>query len=191
MDIKEYIERIDPAINYLFLGLDQYSEIDLQRADPKSKIFLKEYANYIWLSYSRACLAGSILQLVYTGIKSYSEINKIDNNIQEFGFTNKIYKFSVGRRIYDLPIGFYIYAGRNQFNHYEEGWKLNKNNTIVFKQLLNIYEKDSLRDMVYELEYPIPEPKSFEIVWSELSWKNYSSYYSDINEIIEEIMKEH
>lgn len=95
----------------------------------------------------------------------------------------KAIKFCVGRLVHDIPIGLIVYAGRNQFNHWDDK-SFDFPTTQVFQALLNAYYENPLFDMAYELNYPERTIKANHLVLNELRWRNYEGYITDMTALI-------
>lgn len=147
MSVEAYLKDTEPAVRHLFKGLDLYDSIK----SPSIKQFIddtghvrmskKEADEMVELAYkslelefSRAILAGSILQVAYTGLKEYPTNKPLTPLFKKFGInpSQQAVKFCIGRTQFDIPIGLLIYSGRIQYNHWEEGIPGNKVAKKVF-----------------------------------------------------------
>ena len=74
--------------------------------------------------FALSVIDGSLLQIACKGIDLYS-INTINSSpIDDLSIN--LCKFSVGTKIDGMPSGLIVYAGRNHYNHLEDGSKLRK-----------------------------------------------------------------
>lgn len=191
----EFLETTKPAVEHCFIGLGEYYSEKLPTffdyVDKNGKITIgKHEARKITLKYeeffaleeARAILAGSILQVAFSALKNYSTGSYISDECKNLGVKAKSsnLKMCVGRIVHNIPIGLMIYAGRIQYNHWEENELSNQLAKNVFRHLVSIYYNDLTFDMVYELGYPEPRPLSHHLVRHELNWMNYEDYYSDM-----------
>ncbi|MCK4436113.1 hypothetical protein KAU87_04805, partial [Candidatus Bathyarchaeota archaeon] len=81
-------------------------------------------------------------------------------------------------------IGLLIYAGRIQYNHWEEGKPTNEVAKRIFDELVAAYYDNSHFDMVYVLDYPSPRPVSNYVLRLELGWRTYEDYESDMTSML-------
>ncbi|MGB2963148.1 MAG: hypothetical protein WBB69_04100 [Anaerolineales bacterium] len=195
MSIDSYIEQSKPAIQHLFNGLHEYDSIRLpsimdyivdtglvRMTKEENKEFLGIYEEHFSREFSRASLAGSILQIAYIGIKKYSPNPNISEECIGFGVNpgTTAASFCLGRSIKGIPEGLLIFAGRIQYNHWEEGEPNRSVAKNVFRQLVRVYYDNQFFDMAYVLDYPSPRPVSHYIVRLELGWNTYEDYESSI-----------
>ena len=194
MPVENYLKDTESAIKLFFEGLDSYFSMKLpsleayidesgfvQMSRSEAGEFLKPYEKYFALEFSRATLAGSILQVAYMALKKFSSNSEVSQKCQEFGVVanSDLSRYCVGREVHGIPIGLLIYVGRIQYNHWEDG-HLKKVPTGVFDHLANVYHDDQDFDMVYALHYPEPHPVSHYIVRFELGWITFDDYIKDM-----------
>ncbi len=175
MNINEYLSDTEPAVRLLFKGLNDYdSQLNNNRE-------IQDYKKYFALEFSRATLAGSILQIAYVAIKKFSSIKEINPQYRSFGVKDSHKKFCIGREVDGIPIGLLIYAGRTQYIH----WESLENETVnkIFQHLYEIHAHDNSFDMIYDLNYPEPRPVSHYFIRLELQWKTTDDYLNDMNNI--------
>ncbi|WP_445426213.1 hypothetical protein [Alishewanella sp. HL-SH06] len=147
--------------------------------------------------FSRHVISGSILQIAFKAIELFSS-NKEPKSECAFLFEGvdskkrpKYYKFLVGRLIKRVPIGLIIYAGRNQYNHFDEAALKDRVNINVFEALAledgSMFDDGmDFKNPSFDLEYaPIIVRSS--IMLSALGWKTYPDYYDDIQSMFSEI----
>ena len=148
MSAETYLDDTEPAVRHLFKGLDLYDNIRppsiMQYVDDTGEVKMskKEADDLVQASqesiaveFSRATLAGAILQVAYVGLKEFSINHTISPQCQAFGVEpgGKATKFCIGWTVHDIPVGLLIYSGRNQYNHWEDGWCLHKVPKKVFR----------------------------------------------------------
>lgn len=191
MDAKKYLQQTENAIRQLLNSAIAYETLIekwISSSQTKNPIItkrnLEDLNEYLGLQFSQATLCGSILQVAFMGIDRFSTNTVVLPKCLKSKDENKIpTKFCIGRIVHDIPIGMLIYAGRNQYNHWDDE-NLNSKNTQVFNALLQAYYNDPLFDLVYDLNYPDRQPKSHYIVLNELKWRDYDTYIQDMTELI-------
>jgi hypothetical protein len=199
MAAQDYLDDTKPAVSHLFEGLNAYDSIKfpsiLQYIDNTGLVkmtrvendaFLKAYEQSFDLEFARAVLAGSILQVAYMALKTYSADPGDISTYSKYGIQNgsTVGKFCLGRQVHGIPIGLLIYAGRVQYNHWEDGEPSHVVAKIVFRELIRAYYDDTNFDMAYELNYPTFRPVSHYIVRLELGWRTYEDYESDMRSLL-------
>ncbi len=200
MAAQSYLTSTEPAVQHLFKGLNSYDAMKLpsitqyvdetglvKMTKEENDIFLKAYQHSFALEFARATLAGSILQVAYLGLKQYSAGLEDTTICAKFNIQrgSSVEKFCRGRRVHEIPIGLLIYAGRVQYNHWEDGEPIGAAAKSVFRELILAYYNDLTFDMAYELSYPSPRPVSHYIVRLELKWRTYEDYLSDMKTLLE------
>ena len=138
---------------------------------------------YLGQTISEGAICGSILQIAFMGIKSFSKQKVLPDGCQ--GLLKKDdYRvtFCVGREIRGVPIGLIIYAARNQYNHLDE--KLNNNVAqAVFERIATHRTGGKYKDPAFDLDNAVLENYSHNIV-NLLDWNNYDAYLNDIKKVI-------
>lgn len=132
--------------------------VELLKSTPISPLQLAESKGR---TYSMELIAGSILQIAYTTIKTYgiprgksagavhfeSEIERLRTEFPDKARIKKRFllpeQFCVGRDIGHLPLGIVVYAARNQYNHFHDDRRLDPLNELVFNHLEMIYPHSS------------------------------------------------
>jgi hypothetical protein len=148
--------------------------------------YMRAIDDSLALEYSKAMLAGSILQMASKALEEYSSNTNVPPFASNLGITasSRSVRFAVGREVNGIPAGLLVYSGRIQYNHYEEGRLSNKVARAVFDALLRHYYNDMTFDMAYELELPAPCPVSHYIIRHELKWFLSSHYFEDMKEML-------
>lgn len=212
--IQDYLGAVDSAVKRLFEArADYYRLINTLFKDSLPPIFVTNRNNpeevrerdyRVWLEKEpnkgkseRAVLAkeklsneqfalsvidGSLLQVAFKAIKLYSE-NSI--NTSPFENLNKnYYEFSVGKKIRGVPSGLIIYAGRNHYNHLEDGGKLRKPTKEVIDFLNNNY-KESKPNILFNFDSDNKLPISLATNFvSLLGWDDEYNFKSSIEDMI-------
>jgi len=199
MHLHPYIKATEPAVQHLFSGLAAYYSGHLpsilqyrghdgiiRMAKEENEAFIKAYEAHFDLEFARAALSGSILQIAYTGIKKYGQSRTVSPRCLELNVKASTpgAVFCVGRPVRNIPLGLLIYAGRIQYNHWEEGEPSNPIAQQVFRELAASYSDDQDFDLGYVLDYPASRPVSHYIVRLELGWLSYQQYIEDMTTIL-------
>lgn len=191
-DPRSYLSDTEHAVRHLFDAIQYYESLLDDVIPPSQATSMDEVKRYTELaqkyfgySFSEATLCGSILQVAFMGIYLFSKNTTIPANCTNFVKPNnqKAAKFCVGRLVHNTPIGLIIYAGRNQFNHWDDN-SFDFPTRQVFKAFFITYYEDPFFDMAYELNYPKHTIKANHIVLNELRWRNYPEYLTDMEDLI-------
>ena len=127
MDAK-YLQQTENAIRQLLNSAIAYETLIekwISSSQTKNPIItkrnLEDLNEYLGLQFSQATLSGSILQVAFMGIDRFSTNTVVLPKCLKSKDENKIpTKFCIGRIVHDIPIGMLIYAGRNQYNHWDD-----------------------------------------------------------------------
>lgn len=84
--------------------------------------------------FALSIIDGSLLQIACKGIELYST-NDVPC-VYFSDFSSKINKHAVGELVRDIPAGLIIYAGRNHYNHLEDGGDLHKPTKKIVNKLI-------------------------------------------------------
>lgn len=134
--------------------------------------------------FALSIIDGSLLQIACKGIELYS--NNTQNTSSLSNLSEKVCKFSVGEKIRDIPAGLIIYAGRNHYNHIEDGERLRKPTREIIKLLNKNYlqhKPNILFDFYSYSELPINLATNFISI---LDWSNevdFNEFLLGINEM--------
>src|SRR5262249_41111169 len=142
--LTEYFQKTEHAVRHAYSGLNScssYYQQALQHDTPpvqKDGYYVWEppkaleerakldhalvlIGKYFELKISEAMFAGSILQAAYMAIRLYSQNETIPPNCAMFEPIPKAaIPFCIGKECHGIPTGLIIYAGRNQYNHWDE-----------------------------------------------------------------------
>ncbi|GAH30263.1 unnamed protein product [marine sediment metagenome] len=148
--------------------------------------YIQDDIDAMSLDFAKATLSGAILQVAYAGINQHSTNATLPGSCQDSAIspTSPKVKFCVGRQVHAIPIGLIVYAGRVQYNHWEEGTPSNPTARAVFHHLLSARLNDMWHDMIYELDWPCTRPVAHHVVLLELTWNVYQDYASDMTEMM-------
>ena len=199
MKAEDYLQQTEPAVQYLFDGLEAYDSMRppsiadfldengvVRMTKAENEAFLRAHEGFFALEFARASLAGSILQIAYMGLKKHSQVRGVSAQCSSLGVTKgaPAKKFCLGRDVKGIPIGLMIYAGRVQYNHWEAGEPRNKVAQRVFRELVMAYYDNQHFDMAYVLDFAGPRPVSHYIIRLELGWHTYDNYLIDMSAML-------
>ena len=154
--VRSYLEKTKPAAEGFFKLLNGYdwekmrAFVEITKVRTQAELVARK-GNFEATDVAREVIAGSILQLAYFAIDSFSastcksagalriesEMNRLlreSPKPRTKGIFSLPEKFCIGRDIGDLPLGMLVYAGRNQYHHYGED-RLSVVNEVVFNAL--------------------------------------------------------
>lgn len=205
----EYIERTRSAVRKLFEGIDSYNTILKDATGPffvgafaddqvaqaafaewskanKERIALSlaKQREYMAESFAKATLCGSLLQISAKGIELHSTNAAIPKDWQTFvGPSHSAIPYCHGRLVRSVPIGLVIYAGRNQYAHFNEP-SLRRVNMEVFSRLAKSHNYgQGILDPAFDLDYLGNEILAANVV-AELGWHSYDKYANDMGCLI-------
>lgn len=199
MSAQNYLNDTEVAVRHLIEGLNSYDSARapsilpfisengmVKMSKAENEAFLDAYTKFFDLEFARATLAGSLLQVAYNCLKQYSPGIEDAALRTKFSIRNgtTAEKFCLGRQVHGVPIGLLIYAGRIQYNHWEDGQPSNSVANAVFQELVTAYYDDASFDLAYETSYPSPRPVSHYIVKLELKWATYDDYINDMRSLL-------
>lgn len=215
-DARSYLEDTRSATAGLFNLLNQYGWekmrklVDLMNSKTKSELDVHK-ANFSSNDIAREVIAGSILQIAYVAIAKYGSPPAKSPNVITFeSQINRLIKahpkatrwkkktafelpvkFCIGRDLDHLPLGMVVYAGRNQYNHFYEGGRLNVENEIVFNHLHQLHP-DPTTGISFDLR---PNQLFSYSVLAALGWIDksgelgYVAYERDMCDIFKVVLK--
>jgi hypothetical protein len=203
---QDYLNQTASAAKHLFAGIDHYIQI-LRNAPtpalitdtPQSDAMLKSWATanhkeieqsleaqrkFFAEKHALATLCGSVLQIASMAIRLYSQNKSVPPEFATcIGANENAIRHCIGRRVRDVPIGLLIYAGRNQYNHLEEG-KLREPNSTIFEMMATKHNYGAgIRDPAFDLRgninWNLPSN-----VTSILGWRTYKAYETDMSQLL-------
>lgn len=159
----------------------------------------RDHAEALWekhsaIAFSRHIISGSILQIAFKAIELFSTNSsstpELDVFIEHLSSKKraKCLKFMIGRQVKHVPIGLMIYAGRNQYNHFDEDSLTDKVNIKVFEALAwedgsEFDDGKDFKNPSFDLEYELTRVRS-SIMLSALGWKTYPDYHADMRSLL-------
>lgn len=199
MSAEGYLNAIEPAIRHMFAALAEYDAMPLPdildyvdesgrvRMTPdENQEYMKQVIEYMELDEARAITCGSILQVAYSVIRLHSKNQSLSQLAIDLGITkgHAAEPFCIGRIVHDIPIGLLIYAGRIQYNHWQEGQPGNRVAKEILRKLYIVHSENLLFDLAYDLEYPSPHLVSHYIVRLELKWHGFEDFDADLRQML-------
>ncbi len=194
--IQGYLQQTEHAVRHLYDGIDSCSSIvenahshwDIAKiGQPRTPDYMDELRRYlelmdkyIDLRFSEGTFAGAILQVAATGIRVFSTNRAIPESCKDMGLPKSAFPFCIGKELSGLPTGLIIYAGRNQYAHWESGRCLREVNKKVFAALSLAYEDDPFADAAFDPGYPTVTVLANEILLAALQWTTYERYLSEM-----------
>jgi hypothetical protein len=209
MTLEQYMNKTEYAVRQLFDSLKYYQQLIKESVPPSVSFSTKlnatkeekdkayqlarycildfqekqDYANkksdeYLAIHFAHATICGSILQIAHMAISS---ISKYDEDC--LVLTNEYVKYGIGRKIRNIPIGLIIYAGRNQYNHWDEE---SRQKVRKLFDLISTFNKSSdYKDPSFNLDNEYLKIYSHNIL-ELIGWKTYKDYENDITAMLSE-----
>lgn len=214
MDPERYLQETEHAVKHLFKGLEFYAGIlksinppifvatvplnnDEESTPETRKEWWTRHVKQIKLSWARereylgytvsqASLCGSILQIASMGLQEFSRNVSIPESCREIVEKTKA-KYCIGRTIRGSPIGLIIYAGRIQYNHWNESVTnkslINKTAQKVFDKIATIEECPGIKDPAFDLRNDALDMYTHNIL-ALLGWRSYETYLKDMRALL-------
>lgn len=208
MTAQQYLKQTERAAKQLFKALQYYQQIlkgalgpsfisstsdDNKREkelecwykknESKIQAALRKQRKYFGQTVSEGAICGSILQIAFMGIKSFSKQNVLADTCKGILKNNDPrVAFCVGSEIKGVPAGLIIYAARNQYNHMDEMLN-NRVAQAVFDRIATHGTGGKYKDPAFDLDNTVLENYSNNMV-SLLGWKNYNTYLEDMKKMI-------
>jgi hypothetical protein len=197
----EYFKVTEHAVRHFYVGLDScwfYYKKALEHwdigkieqpltEDNKDSIekYLELSKKYFDLKFSEAMFAGGILQIAFIAIKLYSSNKSIPNSCETLlqPKHKTAIPFCIGRELHGIPIGLIIYAGRNQYSHWddEESHEVTSN---VFSALSDAFFNNAWSDLAFDLSNPTINVYANEILLTAMKWNSYDKYLQELKSML-------
>jgi hypothetical protein len=204
----EYLQKTEHAVKHAYNGLDScwsYYQQALQHTTPpiekdghyvseppktpeeRAKLdrYLELAGKYFELKISEAMYAGSILQAAYIAIRLYSRNETIPPSCAMLVEPSQktVIPFCIGKECHGIPTGLVIYAGRNQYNHWDEE-DSHSATTKIFSALSAAFLNNPLSDLAFDLGNPTIPIYASEILFTALGWNSYEKYLVEMAELL-------
>jgi len=200
-DPDEYFAQTAEAVKHAYAGLDacwaHYDEAlrhwDVSKINepmtPENRAALDRYfehANrYFGQKFSEAMHAGSILQAAYMAIKLYSRNTAIPASCAALvPARHPAAAFCVGQERYGISSGLIVYAGRNQYAHWDDD-EPHKVTANVFNALTSAFINDMFSDLAFEISNPSINIYASEILFTALRWNKYDRYLAEMSAMLD------
>lgn len=212
-ELEEYIQKNKSAIEKLFRAINEYQdelvsaelpvfigdvdangfpqeEYEQWEEDNKEKINARLQAEkrYVVESFALANLCGAVLQSAAVTIRRFSQKKPVPPELHKIlDPKSPITSYCIGRKVRNINLGMIIYAGRNQYNHFEDG-RLKNPSLAVFELLKKCSFQVSdeggnyryeYKDPAFDLENPSLECYAHNIL-ALIGWKSYDDYRHDL-----------
>jgi hypothetical protein len=147
--------------------------------------YLERAGRYFELKFTEATYCGALLQIAAVGIRVFSGNNAIPPSCRHLvkPSDKSVIPFCIGQQRHGLPIGLIIYAGRNQYNHWEE--QPQSITRQVFAALTAAHVTSPLADLAFDLGNPTIIVYANEILLGALAWTTYHAYEAGVRELLE------
>lgn len=145
-----------------------------------------QYEKYFELQFSEALFAGSILEAAYMAIKCYSPSTLIPANCAAFvkSSKSKAVPFCIGPERHGVPTGLIVYAGRNQYAHWDED-ELRDVNTAVFNALDSAFADSPFADLAFDFGNPLTiSILAADVLVMALGWTSYEIYLAEMKKLV-------
>ena len=152
--------------------------------------YLDQSQKYFDLKFSEATFCGCILQIAAVGIRRFSKNDSIPEFCNDLFPKHptkykKVVPFLVGEEVFGLPKGLIVYAGRNQYNHWDEDFEsIRKIQKVVFAKLSEAHLYDNFLDLAFDTWNPSVPILSNHILLSVLKWRTYETYLKEMTELL-------
>jgi hypothetical protein len=200
-DATEYNRKTEHAVRHFYSGLDScwsyYREAvqhwDIRQIDqpmtPEQHAGLDRYlqlaGKYCDLKFSEATFAGSILQVAYMAIRLYSRNDTIPPNCITLvpSSVKRAIPFCIGPERHTVPIGLIIYAGRNQYSHWDDD-SAHEVNRSVFAAMSAVFRDNMFSDLAFSLANPAINVYAGEVLLTALAWRSYDTYLAAMTTLL-------
>lgn len=209
---EDYIKRTASAVQKLFEGIDEYTNIlrrhrlpgftteygDEQGLQSKYEAWLLENESaiqkrreaereYLSENFAQGTLCGALLQVAAKAIECYSKNDSVPEDWAGLiRPKNKAVRFGVGRKIRGVPLGLVIYAARNQHTHFEDA-ELREPNHEVFRRLAENHGvgiEKPFADPAFDLQNKSLVSYAANCI-ALMGWRDYTSYEADIRALLQ------
>lgn len=192
-DVAAYLQKTEHAVKHFYSGLDScwsyyqqalehwdISQLD-QPMTPERQAGLDRYlqlaGKYFDLKFSEAAFAGSILQVAYMAVRLYSRNTSIPPSCTALVRPSQksTIPFCIGPEKHTVPIGLIVYAGRNQYSHWDDD-EPHDVTQRVFGALSDAFRDNMSADFAFSLANPTIYVYASEVLFTALGWTLYEAY---------------
>jgi hypothetical protein len=206
---RDYFERTSHVVRHLYLGIGSCHQLweeatafwspregeppntEKEKADLDT--FLVKGQEYFGGKLSEGVLCGAILQVAASGILRFSRNSTLPQSCRDLFKGIKLkerqLKFCIGQERYGVPEGLIIYAGRNQYAHWEEEELRDKLNVRIFDKLNSAFQDDMSMDLAFDLSNPTIHIYADLLLLGVLKWKTYGAYLRGMKELLEAVQQ--
>ena len=89
----------------------------------------------------------------------------------------------IGKERHGVPTGLIIYAGRNQYAHWDAE-RLYEINEWVFEKLYDAFSDNPLSDLTFDLRNPTINIYAGELLLVALGWYSYEIYLAEMKQLL-------
>ncbi len=201
---RKYLEDTSHTVRHLYLGLESiellWQDIEPMLLDdgrPKPGLDKEDFDVLFDASrecpqwaFSEAVLCGAILEVAFMGIQCFSKVvpktppescRPLFDDVSE---NPRFLKFCVGEERYGVPEGLLIYAGRNQYAHWDEKVLKDPLNKNVFRRLHAEFPKYPTFERAFDLSNPQIDIYARFILRAALGWAFYKDYVVGMRRVL-------
>lgn len=205
---QQYLARTKSAVQHLFAGIDAYLRIlregrppvlvgtyrSSEERDRALQDWMKENEGaiqkgleaeraFLAEKYALATLCGSLLQVAAMAIRLYSKNETVPAEFEAVMKKPAAIPYCIGRVVRGVPLGLVIYAGRNQYNHVDDG-NLREPSATVFEWLATKHTYgEGVRDPAFDLGRGMVWNYSSNVT-SLIGWRDYETYEKDMQSLL-------
>lgn len=202
---RDYFEQTSHVVKHLYLGITSCQQwweeakafwapgsaeppqTEEERAD--LDVFLTKGGEYFGRKFSEGLFCGAILQVAASGIVRFSKNSDLPAScrdlFKDIEPREKKLKFCIGKERFGVPEGLIIYAGRNQYAHWEEEELRDKLNVRIFDKLNSAFQNNVFMDLAFDLSNPTIHIYADLILLGVLQWRTYGAYVKGMKELLE------
>ena len=195
----EYFQKTEHAVRSAYGGLHScwtYYQQGLQHTSvfepPKTREDqarldrgLELVGKYFDVKITEAMFSGLILRTAYMAIRLYSRNKTIPPSCAMLVKPSQksAIPFCIGKERHGIPAGLIIFAGRNQYNHWDED-RSHPTTREIFDALSRAFWNISSSDLAFDLSNPTIPIYAHEILVTALGWDSYEKYLGEMTELL-------
>ncbi len=128
--------------------------------------------------------AGFILEAAYMAIRLYSRNTSIPASCAAFVKpSTTVVPFCIGAERHGVPTGLIVYAGKNQYAHWDDD-ELRNVDTAIFAALDRAFEDNMWADLAFDLGNPTINIYGAEVLITALGWRDYDTYLAQMKQLL-------